>query len=206
MPATKTTSDTSLLSDEALMQHYAQGDFAAFEQLYLRHKGGLYRYFLRQLGEQSLAEDLYQEIWAKVITNAAQYQVSAKFTTWLYTLARHKLVDHIRHLKVVTKVIDDAHSDNTDQVESIDKPEGEYKNPENLWQDSKASEALKGCIGFLPVNQKECFLLKEEAGLSLEVIAQVVDANYEACKSRLRYAYESLRQCITRKIGGELND
>lgn len=206
MPATKTTSDTSLLSDEALMQHYAQGDFDAFEQLYLRHKGGLYRYFLRQLNDQSLAEDLYQEIWAKVISNAAQYQVSAKFTTWLYTLARHKLVDHIRHLKVVTKVIDDSFNDNEVQAEPVYKPEGEYKNPENLWQDNQASAALRGCIGFLPINQKECFLLKEEAGLSLEVIAQVVDANYEACKSRLRYAYESLRQCITRKIGGELND
>jgi RNA polymerase sigma-70 factor (ECF subfamily) len=204
MQATNIQSDHSLLSDEALMQQYAQGDFGAFEQLYQRHKGGLYRYFLRQLADKTLAEDLFQEIWSKVISHAAQYQTTAKFSTWLYTLARHKLVDHVRHLKVVAKVIEETEQDSQQQTMSADT--GLHKTPENLWQDSKAAEALKGCIEYLPVVQRECFLLKEEAGLSLDAIAQIVDANYEACKSRLRKAYEGLRQCIERKIGGKLND
>ncbi|WP_340680244.1 sigma-70 family RNA polymerase sigma factor [Paraglaciecola sp.] len=204
MQATKIQRDHSLQSDEALMQQYAQGDFAAFEQLYQRHKGGLYRYFLRQLADKTLAEDLFQEIWSKVISHATQYQTTAKFSTWLYTLARHKLVDHVRHLKVVAKVIEETEQDNEHHTMSADT--GQHNTPENLWEGSKAAEALKGCIEYLPRVQRECFLLKEEAGLSLDVIAQIVDANYEACKSRLRKAYESLRQCISRKIGGKLND
>ena len=203
MPITKVKTEHTLLSDEALMQQYAQGDFAAFEQLYLRHKGGLYRYFLRQLQDQSLAEDLFQDIWGKVISHSSQYQASAKFTTWLYTLARHKLVDHIRHLGVVAKVIDDTQNDNEQQTELAENQQRD-NNPANVWQDNQAAQALKSCLVLLPIAQKECFLLKEEAGLTLDAIAQIVDANYEACKSRLRYAYESLRQCISRKIGGEL--
>jgi RNA polymerase sigma-70 factor (ECF subfamily) len=64
-----------------------------------------------------------------------------------------------------------------------------------------ASAALKTCIQALPLVQKDCFLLKEEGGLSIEAIAHILGANYEACKSRLRYAYENLRQCISHKIG-----
>ena len=70
-------------TDEILMQRYALGDFAAFEQLYQRHKGGLYRYFLRQLGNHALAEDLFQDIWSKVISQAPKYKIKAKFSTWL---------------------------------------------------------------------------------------------------------------------------
>ncbi|KXI30843.1 sigma-70 family RNA polymerase sigma factor [Paraglaciecola hydrolytica] len=192
--------DITLLSDEALMLQYAQGDFAAFEQLYLRHKGGLYRYFLRQLADKSLAEDLFQDIWSKVITSAGQYQASAKFTTWFYTLARHKLVDQVRHLKVVAKVIEDKADDGV-EAEFVVSEHNTQSNPAYILESDKAKAALKDCIAFLPLVQRECFLLKEEAGLSVDAIAHIVDANFEACKSRLRKAYDSLRQCITRKVG-----
>lgn len=183
------------------MQRYAQGDFRAFEELYQRHKGGLYRYFLRQLGEHGLAEDLFQEIWSKVISQAPSYQVKAKFTTWLYTLAQHKLIDHVRHIKVANKVIN-ADKVEHDEDEKIPQNQGvNEKSPEHQLQQQHTAMILKHCIQALPLVQKDCFLLKEEAGLTVEVIAHVVGANYQACKSRLRYAYNNLRQCITHKMG-----
>ncbi|MDP5032114.1 MAG: sigma-70 family RNA polymerase sigma factor [Paraglaciecola sp.] len=192
---------TELVADETLMLQYAQGDFAAFEQLYQRHKGGLYRYFLRQVGEHGLAEDLFQDIWAKVISQAPNYHVKAKFSTWLYTLAQHKLIDHVRHIKVVNKVIDAAPFDADDIEIKHDIHGPNTLTPDIQLENKGAAGALKHCIHALPLVQRECFLLKEEAGLTVEVIATIVGANYQACKSRLRYAYSSLRQCISHKLG-----
>jgi RNA polymerase sigma-70 factor (ECF subfamily) len=193
--------EQALETDETLMQRYSLGDFAAFERLYQRHKGGLYRYFLRQLGNHALAEDLFQDIWSKVISQAPKYQVKAKFSTWLYTLAHHKLIDHVRHIKVVDRVIETPNSQSKESDKSCQSVGVNELTPHMQIEQAHASAALKMCIQALPLVQKDCFLLKEEAGLSLEVIAHILGANYEACKSRLRYAYENLRQCISLKIG-----
>jgi RNA polymerase sigma-70 factor (ECF subfamily) len=191
-------------TDTSLMQKYGAGDIRAFETLYNRHKGGLYRYFIRHIPEPSLAEDLYQEIWNKVIVQANHYQPSAKFTTWLYTLAHNKLVDHVRHLTVVKKVM--VHSPNE---ETTEPPESfQYRQidnePESELSNTRVAEFLKQCIGQLPQAQKDCFLLKEEAGLSIKDIAMVLNTNFEASKSRLRYAYENLRQCLKIKTGSAI--
>jgi RNA polymerase sigma-70 factor (ECF subfamily) len=188
-------------TDTSLMQLYAGGDLRAFETLYNRHKGGLYRYFMWHIPEPSLAEDLYQEIWSKVIVQAKHYKPSAKFTTWLYTLAHNKLVDHVRHLYVVNKVVVSSHDE-----EAVVSPEA-FKHrqinnePESELTSSRAAGSLKQCIGKLPQVQKDSFLLKEEVGLSVKDIATVLNSSFEASKSRLRYAYENLRECLHVKTG-----
>lgn len=187
-------------SDEALMLRYAQGDFGAFETLYKRHKGGVYRYFMRQLANPALAEDLFQECWGKVISHAVQYQIKAKFTTWLYTLAKHLLIDHLRHLKVVDKVIESSEESGLNL--SLDSAFHSLS-PEAKLQEHHVAMALLSCVEDLPLVQRECFLLKEETGLSLQDIAIIVNANFDACKSRLRYAYQHLRECVTAKTGWE---
>jgi RNA polymerase sigma-70 factor (ECF subfamily) len=187
-------------SDEVLMQCFVQGEFQAFEALYQRHKGALYRYFMRQIPNHSLAEDLYQEVWSKVIVSAAKYKAEAKFTTWLYTLAYNRLIDEVRHLSVVSKVIEsEGQTDSEDCTEKATINPQEDEQAETL-SHHRAVEALKLCLGKLPQAQKDSFLLKEEAGLSVKDIAVVLNANFEACKSRLRYAYENLRQCIALKV------
>lgn len=181
------------------MQHYASGDFTAFETLYQRHKGGLYRYFMRHFGQQNVAEDLYQEVWLKVIAAADNYRVSAKFSTWLYTLAHNKMVDHIRHLSVVDKVVV---GDDKDMAQSDGSANTNIHNQPDTALDSQyISQSLRHCLSRLPQAQKDSFLLKEEAGLTAKDIASVLNTNYEASKSRLRYAYENLRQCLEIKLG-----
>jgi RNA polymerase sigma-70 factor (ECF subfamily) len=188
-------------SDSKLMQQYAAGDLLAFETLYKRHKGGLYRYFKRHIPEVSLAEDLYQEIWNKVIVQAKRYQPSAKFTTWLYTLAHNKLVDHVRHLSVVNKVV--VASQDAESFESHEDLQESHKDyePEAKLVNTLIAESLQHCISLLPQAQKDSFLLKEEAGLSVSEIATVLNSSFEASKSRLRYAYENLRKCLHVKTG-----
>ena len=82
--------------DEQLMLAYREGDAGAFEELYRRHKGGLFRFVLRSVRERAVAEELYQEIWMRAIEARGRYEVQAKFSTWLYTIAHNRLVDHWR--------------------------------------------------------------------------------------------------------------
>jgi RNA polymerase sigma factor, sigma-70 family len=100
-------------SDEQLMLAYATGDARAFDTLYARHKGGIYRYLLRQCRDAGIAEQLFQDVWMNLIRVRASYQPSAKFTTWLYTLAHNRLIDHHRATGRVTLVStdDESHAD-----------------------------------------------------------------------------------------------
>src|SRR6476619_6442959 len=88
-------------ADEELMAAYRDGDAAAFDALYQRHRGPLFRYVLRGVKVRAVAEELYQDIWIRVIEARRRYSPSARFTTWLYTIAHNRLVDHWRRKELV---------------------------------------------------------------------------------------------------------
>jgi RNA polymerase sigma-70 factor (ECF subfamily) len=198
---TADAADYKKQTDTSLIKQYSEGDLLAFETLYKRHKGGLYRYFMRHIPDPNLAEDLYQDIWSKVIVQAKQYKASAKFTTWLYTLAHNKLVDHVRHLTVVNKVVVQSFDEETADSPEVFKSSPIHNQSENDLTSIRDAESLKQCIGQLPQAQKDSFLLKEEAGLTVKDIATILNISFEASKSRLRYAYVNLRQCLYVKTG-----
>ncbi|HET9735632.1 MAG TPA: sigma-70 family RNA polymerase sigma factor [Burkholderiales bacterium] len=168
------------------MLAYRQGDAAAFESLYGRHKGPLFRFVLRAVKERALAEELYQEIWIRVIEARARYMVQAKFTTWLYTIAHHRLADHWRKrgLKLV------------DAVEADDPPAPRAFEPEARAEGRQDLQRLAAALAALPAAQREAFLLHEEAGMSVGEIAAATGATAEAAKSRLRYAHAKLREAL----------
>lgn len=172
------------------MLEYRDGAMAAFETLYARHKGPLYRFVLRSVHERGKAEELHQDIWMRVIEARERYQPQARFTTWLYTIAHHRLVDHWRRggLRVVS--LDDEEAD-------IEEPQGNPgHNPARLAEARQGLSRLLEAIVALPVAQREAFLLHEEAGLTVEEIAAATGTNAEAAKSRLRYALAKLRKAI----------
>lgn len=179
--------------DEVLMTCYQQGQVSAFDTLYHRHKAPLYRYFLRQCSDKTLAEDLYQDVWSRVIKASDRYQPSAKFTTWLYRIAYNRMVDHYRSLKIVNNNTD---LDDADALENDDTPNN---HPEKQTEQAQQTQRLKACLRLLPPRQLEVFMLKEEGGFSAASIAEIVDVSMEAVKSRLRYTYQKLRACISDK-------
>src|SRR5499426_1616381 len=95
-------------SDEELMLAYRGGDAAAFETIYARHRGALYRFVLRSLKDHAVAEELFQETWIRVIEARERYAPSARFTTWVYTIAHHLIVDHWRCKGLTLVQLDDA--------------------------------------------------------------------------------------------------
>ena len=174
-------------SDEDLMLSYQQGNAAAFEVLYERHKGGVYRYLLAKCYRQEIAEELFQDVWMKLIVARDRYEISAKFTTYLYRLAHNHFIDYYR--KTRTDVF--QKKDQDEDVEQI-MANGQKQADEQL-EIQRQTETLSQLVDCLPDEQREAFMLKEEAGLTVAEIAEVTGVSAEAAKSRLRYAVKKLR-------------
>lgn len=180
-------------SDESLMQRYRDGDAAAFDELYKRHRPGLYRYFLRQCGSAPLAEELYQDVWMKLIRARERYEVKAKFTTYLYHMAHNRLIDYYRRKRpeLANSFTDEEGGSLWEQL-----PEDTAQEPDQVTERRFQMDELKLAIEALPEAQKEAFLMREEAGMSLDEIAEATGVNRETAKSRLRYAVAKLRKSL----------
>ena len=184
--------------DEQLMLRYAQGDLTAFETLYARYKGPLFRYVRRQVGDQATAEELYQDIWANLIRARTRYEVRAKFSTWLYRMARNRVVDWYRSVNRHQEISLSAqmHPDCEDRGEPMELPDHDAPAAGRALDAERAVIQVKAAIAALPADQRDAFLLQEESGLSLDEIALVTGVGRETVKSRLRYALTKLRAAV----------
>lgn len=184
-------------SDEDLLAAYAAGDARAFAELYERHERAIYRFFLRQGAATSAADDLLQETWLAVVRNAAKFEPRAKFTTWLYTVARSKMIDHWRARDDTVSLAYFAGDTANDADESVlDIPAGDAHRPDHQVIARAEARAFLLAVEALPPPQREAFLLQAEGGLSLDEIAAVTGAAHETVKSRLRYAMNKLRSAM----------
>jgi len=141
---------------------------------------------VRLCHHRDTAEDIFQDVWGKIIKSRQNYRPTAKFSTFLYRVAHNCFIDHIRRNKRHSQIVD---------VEPDNQPDpGEL--PEALAERSLAKRRLDAALRELPEEQRDVFLLHEEAGLNLDQIASVTGANRETAKSRLRYAVRKLRVAI----------
>jgi RNA polymerase sigma-70 factor (ECF subfamily) len=185
-------------TDEALMFAYGRGDAAAFERLYARHKGPTYRYLLRHTSERPVADELHQDVWMSVVRARERYAADARFKTWVYTLARHRLIDHWRARRGArfTSLDDDGAVEMVDAQLAAESGDTRGGDPLSTTIDAQASQRLVVALADVPAAQRDAFLLHIEAGLSLEEIARLTGAPPETIKSRLRYAYRRLRAAL----------
>ena len=172
-------------SDETLMLAYAAGDAAAFEQLYARHRGKLYRYLQRQLRDNAVADELFQDVWQRVIASRSGWKPDAGFATWLYTIAHHRLGDHWRSLKHRPS----APADADERMAHVADPD----TPERVLSEFERRRQLQLALDDLPEEQREVLLLRLEQELTLEEIGDITGVGRETVKSRLRYAMDKLR-------------
>jgi len=177
--------------DGELMLRYARGDLRAFETLYQRHRGGLYRYLARQTHNPEAANDLFQEVWSKVIASRERYEPRAKFQTFLYRIAHNCFVDYCRRSSARPEIHGDAQED---WQETLTAPEDDR--PDLRAEQAQTIARYKAALAALPAEQRDVFLLYEESGLSLEEIAAITGVGPETAKSRLRYAVSKLRHAL----------
>ncbi|MDX1403513.1 MAG: sigma-70 family RNA polymerase sigma factor [Woeseiaceae bacterium] len=170
------------------MLRYRDGDIEAFETLYRRHNDALYRYLRRLAANPQAAEDVFQEVWSKIIKARHRYRPTARFSTFLYRVARNCMIDYVRrnrrHMQSLT-VDPDLNADPGAQ-------------PDALAEQGQARQKLLAALETIPLEQRDAFLLHEEAGLSIDDIAQMSGVNRETIKSRLRYASRKLKAALER--------
>ena len=177
-------------SDEELMLAYGEGNAAAFDALYRRHKGPLYRYLLRQCRDVGVAEELFQDVWTNVIRARSAYRVSARFATYLYHIAHNRLIDHYRRGSPAALVS----FDDDGEGEALDLPAPRRAEPQVAFEARAEAARLLELLAALPEAQREAFVLQHEAGMSIEEIAEATGVTHETAKSRLRYAMKKLRE------------
>ncbi|MGZ8274095.1 MAG: sigma-70 family RNA polymerase sigma factor, partial [Burkholderiaceae bacterium] len=131
-----------------------------------------------------------------VVRNAEHFEPRAKFTTWLYTIARNKLVDHWRGRDDAVSLDDAANDPDGDAPLSMEIDAGDAHRPDVQAMSRAQARAFVDAVEQLPPAQKEAFLLQAEGGLSLEEIGLVTNAGHETVKSRLRYAMSKLRTAM----------
>lgn len=174
------------------MLSYANGNASAFELLYHRHKRVVFRFFVRQNLTKTVAEELAHDTWLKIINARQSYVVTAKFTTYLFTVARRLAIDYQQkksHLCEVSTADDEVYAQEAMQSNADDEQTAPDK--------KRLSIALKQQISLLPFEQREVFLLKQEAGFSIDDIATITQQNKEKVKSCWRYALKKMRKGLS---------
>lgn len=176
-------------SDEELMLAWCAGTPGAFDLLYARYRLKLYRYLLRHLRDNTLADELFQDVWQKIVAARGQWQPDGSFASWLFSIAHHRLGDHWRrkaHRPPAPADAEDRLAQLTDTT-----------TPEQQLSEFQRRRQLQLAMDGLPADQREVLLLRLEQELSLEEIGEVVGAGRETVKSRLRYAMDKLRARLT---------
>lgn len=176
--------------DTELMLRYRDGDVRAFECLYRRHKTMLYRYLQRMCKQSGMADDVFQDVWSKVIAQRDRYEVRAQFKTYLFTIARNAALDLIRRNSAARiddwSDIEDHANQLADGSQSLDTQVATLQLRHDVKQELEK----------LPGAQREAFVLFEEAEMDLHQIAVITGVSMETAKSRLRYAVSKLRSAL----------
>ena len=192
------------MTDETLMAAFKQGDASAFSELVTRHEKPLWNFLRRYVRDPAVAEDLMQESLLRVLRGAGEWHPTAKFSTWLYTIARNLCVDHARRMvHRTTTSLDGAvpgtgTGDGAGRAPSrrIDHVPGGDRGGEANVLSRETGTRIEAAIGTLPDEQREVFLMREVMDMPFAEIAEAVGASVPTVKSRMRYALVRLREAL----------
>lgn len=176
-------------TDEELMLAYAAGDIAAFETLYARHRGPLYRFIVRGISPRATADECFQDTWGRVVAARARYRPEAKFGTWLYQIAQRLMIDQYRRVRPQVSLDEDD--------SPLHLAGDEQDKPEQALSRFEEQRRLQQALAELPDEQRLVLQLRLEQELSLEEIGEITGVGRETVKSRLRYAMDKLRARLT---------
>ena len=180
------------------MAAYQKGDTRGFDLLLKRHRKPVFNFLYRQVGNGTLAEDLLQDVFLRVIRSAKRYSPRAKFTTWLYTIARNLCVDnarrakHRRHASLDQTLGNDPSGKQT----LLDRVADQGPGVDRQAMGAKLRHNIQEAVASLSDEQREVFLMREQLNLPFKEISEIVGCPENTVKSRMRYALEHLRRCL----------
>lgn len=202
-PAMKTVEESkyrhAATSDEVLMQLYADGDVEAFDELVHRHKNAVYAYIFGFTRHSDSVDDLFQNVFIRIIQNRHRYRPKAKFTTWLYTITRSVCIDEMRKNKraEIIPLFPDGDG-SADPIINID-PSGQELTPRDMLQEMEIKDAINETIRTLPESQREVLLLREKTDLTFDDIGNILGCSPNTAKSRMHYALLALRKALRKR-------
>lgn len=182
-------------SDERLLSAYREGDAEAFETLLARYRRPLFNVILRSVRDRGRAEEIYQDVWMKVIERSGDFRGDAKFSTWLYTIARNQCIDHQRKMRFRGHASLEAAQGETG-TSLGDRMPNPGPSTETLAAGRLMRERITEAVRQLPEEQREVFLLRHLQGMAFAEIAEVVGIPANTVKSRMRYALERLQRAL----------
>lgn len=207
-PSANNAPERPAMPDDQLMLAYVQGDAAAFDVLYARHEGGLFRFVKRLLGTRLVAqaEEVFQDTWLRIISARDSFSPQgATWRTWSFTIAHNLAMDRLRVSG--REVTLDAHSDDdSEPLPALDRGvrnavvAAAHPSAEELAFWRAAGRRLLTCLDELPPDQRAAFLLHHEDGLTVEALAAILEIGFETVRSRLRYGLQKLRGCMARYL------
>ncbi|WP_431110434.1 sigma-70 family RNA polymerase sigma factor [Variovorax paradoxus] len=207
-PSAKAATERDAMPDDQLMLAYARGDGAAFDVLYARHEGGLFRFVKRLLGARlaAQADEVFQDTWVRIISARESFSPQgAAWRTWAFTIAHNLAMDRLRVSG--REVALDVHpADGDEAVPTLDRglrgaaDAAAHPSAEELAFWRAAGRRLLACLDELPPEQRAAFLLHHEDGLTVEVLAASLEIGFETVRSRLRYGLQKLRGCMERYL------
>jgi len=188
----------AMRTDEELMELYRKGSRDAFEELFARYQGKLVHFAFRMTGDQARAEEAAQETFLRIARAAFTWQPKAKFTTWMYTIARRTTLNFLRDEKdEADKVPIQPGEENEDGSPALQLPGPNALGPEEMAWSAQIQERVAEALQGLPETYRSAFLLNRGEGLSYEEVAAVLGITVQAVKSRIFRAREMLVESLS---------
>ncbi len=183
-------------ADEALMARYQGGDAAAFRVLLGRWSERLYAFCYRQVRDEEASRDIVQDSFLRVVRNAATFRAEARFSTWIFTIARNLCLDRARRMKFRRTTSLDAPlgADDPAGATLLERVADGRPLADAQTDDRRFGVRLDAALAALPEEQREIFLMREVDGLKFREIADILEIPENTVKSRMRYALEGLRK------------
>lgn len=198
IPMVPTPSDQT--RDQDLIEAYLRGDPKAFGTLFQRHKRGIYLLVQQHFPNPEKAEEVFQEVFMKILERLERFQASGSFRAWIYTLCRNHCIDRLRYYGRRPEYPESSFGDPEDgQPGAISKEPSPLAPADERAYGRELSEQIRKALQKLPEDQRETFLLKELGGLTFEEIGQAMGVSVNTVKSRMRYALEHLRRILKNK-------
>ena len=177
--------------DEEIMLEYQSGQEEAITMIFERYKNSILNFCLRILGNRADAEDVTGDVFLSLFSKRYTYDPKAKFSTWLYTIARNSCIDRIRKRKNFVSIWFTQKEDG--RVDQWDIEDAQDLSREELGKKEMAAQ-VRLAISKLPLEQKEAIVLREYHSLSYEQIAVILNCSLEKTKILIFRARERLRE------------
>ena len=183
-------------SDQDLVKRFIQGDQTSIEVLINRHKNKVFTYIILIVKNQSLAEDIFQDTFIKVIKSLKEgkYKDNGKFVSWVIRIAHNLTIDHFRKEKQIN-----TYSNEDYEADIFNSKKLSESTVEDIMVETQIIKEVRLLIDELPEDQKQVILLRHYGGLSFKEIADQTDVSINTALGRMRYALINLRKLIEQK-------